>query len=98
VQIAYGPADATAIPKPHRLLPHLNSDWFYLSRTAYLSCPGKTAVKRVSQCSNVASFHAVIRKSVFDNVIVINLVACNSSARVCEFLPCGGQSHNILIR
>ena len=32
-QIAYGPADATVIPKPHHLLPHLNPDWFYLSRT-----------------------------------------------------------------
>ena len=30
---AYGPADATAIPKPHHLLPHLNPDWFYLSAT-----------------------------------------------------------------
>ena len=30
---AYGPADATAIPEPHRLLPHLNPDWFYLSGT-----------------------------------------------------------------
>ena len=28
---AYGPANATAIPKPHHLLPHLNPDWFYLS-------------------------------------------------------------------
>jgi len=27
------PADATAIPKPHRLLPHLNPDWFYVSGT-----------------------------------------------------------------
>ena len=25
---AYGPADATAIPKPHHLLPHSNPDWF----------------------------------------------------------------------
>ena len=29
----YGPADATAIPKPHHLLHHLNPDWFYLSGT-----------------------------------------------------------------
>jgi len=29
----YGPADATAIPKPHHLLPHLNPVWFYLSGT-----------------------------------------------------------------
>ena len=26
---AYGPADATAIPKPHHLLLHSNPDWFY---------------------------------------------------------------------
>jgi len=25
---AYGPADVTAIPKPHHLLPHLNPNWF----------------------------------------------------------------------
>ena len=31
--LAYGPADATASKKPHRLLPHLNPDWFYLSGT-----------------------------------------------------------------
>ena len=30
---AYGPADATAIPKPHNLLPHLKPDWLYLSGT-----------------------------------------------------------------
>ena len=34
---AYVLADATAIPKPHRLLPHLNADWFYLYGT---SLPG----------------------------------------------------------
>jgi len=31
--LAFGPADAIAIPKPHRLLPHLNLDWFCLSGT-----------------------------------------------------------------
>ena len=30
---ACGPADATANPKPHHILPHLNPDWFYLSGT-----------------------------------------------------------------
>ena len=30
---AYGPADATAVPKLHRLLPQLNPDLFYLSGT-----------------------------------------------------------------
>jgi len=33
---AYVPADATAIPKPHRLLPHLNPDRYYLSGTGSL--------------------------------------------------------------
>ena len=28
-----GPADSTAIPNPHNLLPYLNPDWFYLSGT-----------------------------------------------------------------
>jgi len=32
---AYGPADATAILKSYRLLPHLNLNWFYLSRTGF---------------------------------------------------------------
>ena len=32
-QFAYGPVDATAIPKPHLLFSHLNPDWFYLSGT-----------------------------------------------------------------
>jgi len=42
---AYGPADATAIPIPHHLLPHLNPDWFYLSGTGLPGCPGKEVVK-----------------------------------------------------
>ena len=33
---ACGPADATAIPEPRHLLPHLNPDWFYLSGTGGL--------------------------------------------------------------
>jgi len=31
----YGPADVTAIPKPHHLLPHLNPDWFYFFVTSF---------------------------------------------------------------
>jgi len=45
---AYGPADATAIPKPHHLLPHLNPEWgFTFLLLAYPGCHGKEAVKRV---------------------------------------------------
>ena len=42
---AYGPADAIAIRKPHRILPHLNPDWFYLS-----GCPGKEAAFVLLYC------------------------------------------------
>jgi len=45
--VCIGPADATAIPKPHHLLPHLIPDWFYLSDTSLPRFPGKEAVKRV---------------------------------------------------
>ena len=38
---AHGPADATAIPIPHLLLPHLNPDWFYLSGTGLPSLSWK---------------------------------------------------------
>jgi len=44
---AYGPADATAVPKPHHLLPHFNPDCFYLSGPCLPCCPGKEAVKRL---------------------------------------------------
>ena len=40
---AYGPADATAILKPHHLLLHLNP----VTVPSYSGCPGKEAVKRV---------------------------------------------------
>ena len=33
ILFAYGPADATAIPKPHNLLLHLNLGWFYVCGT-----------------------------------------------------------------
>jgi len=44
---AYGPADATAVPKPHHLLPHLNPDWFAFLVPAYPGHPRKEAAKRV---------------------------------------------------
>ena len=41
------------IPKPHHLLPYLNSDWFYFSGAGYPGSPGKEAVKRVFVCMQV---------------------------------------------
>jgi len=44
ILFAHGPADATAIPKPYYLLPHLNPDWFYLSRTSLPWLSWKTGI------------------------------------------------------
>ena len=63
---AYGPADATAIPEPHRLLPHLHPDWFYLSGTSLPGCPGKQAVKRSCRLASFRlMFVCVCHKSEF---------------------------------
>ena len=56
---AYGPADATAVPKPHNLLPHLNPDRFYLSGTGLPRLP----LKRVSnKCIAVRKFATPLRE------------------------------------
>jgi len=53
---AYAPADATAIPDPHHLLPHFNPDWFFSARCyayAVLAmglCPS-VSVSVASRCS-----------------------------------------------
>jgi len=44
---AYGPADATAISKPHQPLTHLNPDWFTFLVQTYPGGPGKEAIKQV---------------------------------------------------
>ena len=38
---AHDTADATAIPKPHRLMHRLNPDWFYVSGTSLPRLPWK---------------------------------------------------------
>jgi len=52
---AYGPADATAIPKPHHLSPHLNPDWFCLSSTGLFiqAVREKRPIKRCSSCTMI---------------------------------------------
>ena len=59
--------------KPRHLLPHLNPGWFYLSGTAYSSCPGKEAIERcrssssssrssvISMCSKMHAKQHVVR-------------------------------------
>ena len=44
--LAYGPADATAVPKPHCLLPHLNQTGFTFLVSAYPGCPRKWPLSR----------------------------------------------------
>ena len=49
---AYGPADATAIPKPHHLLLHSNPDWFYLSSPGL---PRQYSHRPLNRCSSSSS-------------------------------------------
>jgi len=56
---AYGPADATDIPKPHHLLPHFNPDWFYLSDTGLPRLSWKRG-RQMGACCLVSSADAAI--------------------------------------
>jgi len=58
------PADATAIPKPHLLLPHLNLDCFYLSGNGLPGCPG-------SGCSCVDIMYKSAAASIFPQIYAI---------------------------
>jgi len=49
---AYGPSDATAVPKAHHLLPHLNPDWFYLSAAGLPVALGKRSLNGCSSSSS----------------------------------------------
>ena len=52
---AYGPADATAVLKPYRFLPHLNLDWFYLSGTWYWPTQFVLEKRPLNGCSGSSS-------------------------------------------
>ena len=78
---AYGPADATAIPKPHHLLPHLNPDWFYLSGTGLprLSCKKRPLNVCVCVCVLLDAVVVVIASEVttlwrYTNTIIITII------------------------
>jgi len=49
---AYDPADVTAVPKSHHLLPHLNPDWFYLSGTGLPGLSWKRGRYWLNGCSS----------------------------------------------
>jgi len=69
---AYGPADATAIQKPHRLLPHLTPDKFYLSGTGLPRLSWKRGHKTGVVLVVISFVHALQFSQVkwFDNVFV----------------------------
>ena len=70
--LAYGPADATAIPKPYHLLPQFNPDWFCLSGTRLHGLCWK---KRPSNGCNGSSFllyHVLSRHSAGLSIIISN--------------------------
>jgi len=47
---AYGPADASASPKPSHLLPYLNPDCFYVSGTGLPRMSWKRLLDGCSEC------------------------------------------------
>jgi len=57
--VAYGLANATAVPKPHHLLPHENPECFYIAGTGLPGCPGKDAIKQM--CLPGETINAKIR-------------------------------------
>jgi len=71
---AYDPADATAVPKPHHLLPQLNQDWFYLSGTGWPRLSWKKPVKSgvVVVCVGVLT----VRHSCTANVVLALSTFC----------------------
>jgi len=70
---AYGPADATAIPIPHHLLPYLNPDWFYLSGTGLprLSWKRGIVVVVVVVLMNKSFESTALLRPIFDQAIVV---------------------------
>jgi len=76
---AYGPADATAIPKPDHLLPHLNPDWFcpanlaisvYFTTLLYISgtlLPSRVVLKHMKKFS----FQAVLEKRLLNGCSLV---------------------------
>ena len=68
----YGPADATAIHKPHHLLPQLNPDCFYLS---YTGLPRLSWKKRpLNGCSSSVGLLRIVR--LYENVKTVHHLTC----------------------
>jgi len=55
---AYGPAEATAIAKPHHLLPHCQTGFTFLVPD-YPGCPEKEAVKWASSSSIFFDYYVI---------------------------------------
>ena len=77
---SYGPADASAIPKPRHLWPRLNPDWFCFS----FLCPGKEEVKRVNVVGPSSSSMYVCIYS-FVHLSILSFLYVFLIARLCFF-------------
>jgi len=107
---AYCPADATAVPKPHHLLHHLNPDWFYLSGTGLSRLSWKRPLNgcssRSSSFSSCYSLSCVIPRTLYLSVVIDTAcIVCGMSTMkllsimsVCPIIACCGPgSQEILI-
>ena len=77
---AYGPADATAVPKPSRLLPRLNPDWFYLSGTGLPMLAWKK--RPLNECSSRRVLVVVIKDRVGHCSHSMRQALCNGTVSV----------------
>ena len=84
---AYGPANATAIPKSHYLLPHLNPDWFYLSGTGL----PRWSWKRPSNGCSSSSSSVVVVKDIF------RLKLCSSHSYCTGMSVCLSVCHILVV-
>ena len=73
----YCPADATAIPKPHNRLPHLNPGWYQFTQVVLEKRP-------LNRCSSSCSSSCTV-------LLVCILIFCRRRSEgkcFCEFLWC----------
>ena len=99
---AYCPADATAVPKPHHLLHHLNPDWFYLSGTGLSRLSWKRPLNgcssRSSSFSSCYSLSCVIPRTLYLNVVIdAACIVCGMSTMKLLSILSVCLSHHFLL-
>ena len=89
---AYAPADATAIPDPHHLLPRFNPDWVFF-RTMLCICGtshGPVSVSVTSRCSTKTAKRRITQTTPHDTRGILVLWCQRSPRNSTGVTPYGG--------